>query len=505
MNKLITYAVILLGLNVSAQKLEPTENKVLYNLYLKCNEGGVFANQEVVFINQSDKSVIKCISDVGGVVHVLLDIGNVFEYRVKNFSESRIVSMPNEPYMFVNNTLRYSRNDVQFVEKFKMNSVQIKDVETAAQSLADTIYFNNTKANTLKLDQNFSSLTITLKDLNHNPLIGEMIIVSARKYKKYFKGPTDYSGNIVFLLPKGDIYDVSFKHDPNYDVQEINYTLGTMKSAIQIDYLGSKEIERRIMEKEKQLKEETIRHEKELKEFEEYRKREKLSALDARKKEIKEYESGKRSFKDDVILKVFERNKHWKDKLIVCDLTGSMSPYAAQLEIWYKLNFLKEQNLQFVFFNDGDNKSDHEKRIGSTGGIYYLKSKGLDELIHLMATVQTAGSGGDCPENNMEALITGTEKASHYKEIIMIADNHAPIKDIQLLEKFNIPVRIILCGVDDEIEPDYLKLAWKTKGSVHTIEEDILSIGKLLDGQEIKIKGQTYRLMKNKFILIQKT
>ena len=122
-----------------------------------------------------------------------------------------------------------------------------------------------------------------------------------------------------------------------------------------------------------------------------------------------------------------------------------------------------------------------------------------------MATVQAGGSGGDCAENNMEALIKGTEQASSYKEIIMIADNHAPIKDIALLENFKIPVRIILCGVDNEIEPDYLKLAWKTKGSVHTIEEDILSIGKLLDGQEIKINGQTYRLMKNKFIPIEKT
>jgi hypothetical protein len=500
----ITLILILLGLSIAAQKLEPTESKVLYNLYLKCNEGGVFANQEVIFINQSDKSTITCLSDAGGVVRVLLDIGNVFEYRVKNFSESRIVTMPNEPYMFVNNTLRYSRNDIQFVEKFKMNPEQIKNVENAVKLLPDTTYFNSTKANSLKLDQNFSSMTITLKDLKRNPLVGEMITVSGRKNKKNFKGPTDLAGTIIFLLPKGDTYDISFKHDPNYDIQEINYTLGTMKSTMQIDYLGSREIERRLVLKEKQLKEEMIRLEKERKDFEEYMKREKISLLDARKKEIKEYETGKRSFSDDVILKVFERNKHWKDKLIVCDLTGSMSPYGAQLEIWYKLNLAKEQNLQFVFFNDGDQKNDNDKKIGATGGIYYEKAKGIDALITLMTRVQANGSGGDCPENNMEALIKGNETASAYKELIMIADNHAPIKDIALLEKVKTPVRVILCGVDDEIEPDYLRLAWKTKGSIHTIEEDVLSIGKLLDGQEIKIKGQIYRLMKNKFILIEK-
>ncbi|MES2514667.1 MAG: hypothetical protein V4580_11010 [Bacteroidota bacterium] len=499
-----TLILMLLSSSIVAQKLEPTESKVLYNLYLKCNEGGVFANQEVIFTNQSDKSSITCISDAGGVVRVLLDVGNMFEYRVKNFSESRIVTMPNEPYMFVNNTLRYSRNDIQFVEKFKMNSEQIKTVELAVKSLPDTTYFNSIKTNSLKLDQNFSSMNITLKDLKRNPLVGEMITVSGRKYKKHFKGPTDLTGSIIFLLPKGDIYDISFKHDPNYDIQEINYTLGAMKSTMQIDYLGSREIERRLVLKEKQLKEEMIRLEKERKDFEEYMKREKISILDARKKEIKEYETGKRSFSDDVILKVFERNKHWKDKLIVCDLTGSMSPYGAQLEIWYKLNLTKEQNLQFVFFNDGDRKQDHDKKIGSTGGIYYSKAKGVDELITLMTRVQAGGDGGDCPENNMEALIKGSETAAPYKELIMIADNHAPVKDIILLETFKIPVKIILCGVGDEIEADYLRLAWKTKGSVHTMEEDILSIGKLLDGQEIKINGQTYRLMKNKFIRMEK-
>ena len=489
---------------IIAQKLEPTETKVLYNLFLKCTEGGVFQNQEVTFKNLNDGSILKTVSDGAGAVHILLDIGTVYEYKVKNYSETKTVTMPNEPYMYINNTLRYSRNDLQFVEKFKMNESQIKAVETAVTALPDTSYFNTTKNNGLKLDQNFSSLTVTLKDINKQPLKDEVIFISARKYKKHFKGATDNSGSIIFFLPKGDTYDLHFKHDRNYDVQEINYTLGTMKSTIQIDYLGSKEIERRMAEKEKQLKEEAIRLEKERKEFEAYMKREKLSALEARKKEMKEYETGKRKFTDDVILKVFERNKHWKDKLIVCDLTGSMSPYAAQLEIWYKLNFVKEQNAQFVFFNDGDNKPDHLKKIGSIGGIYYLKTKGIDNLIDLMTTVQIAGCGGDCPENNIEALLTANEKASPYKELIMIADNHAPIKDIALLEKLNIPVKIILCGVNSTIEEDYLKLAWKTKGSVHTIEEDILSIGKMLDGQEIKINGRTYRLMKNKFIEIQK-
>jgi hypothetical protein len=504
MKKITTLFIILCQLSTQAQKLEPTQSTALYSLFLKCIEGGVFPNQEVVFTNMSDKSTIKSLSDAGGCVRVLLPINSVYEFKIKNYSETRTVTIPDAPYATMNNTLQYSKNDVAFVEKYKMNAEQLKALDAIVKALPDTCYFNTTKPNTLKSDQNFASLTFRLKDINNGPLTGETVLLTSRTSKKNFKGPTDATGAITFFIPKGDTYDLSFRHDKNYDVQEINSTLGTMRSTVQINYMGTKEIERRMAEKEKQLKEEAIRLEKEKKEFAAYMKRERLSALDARKKEMKEYESGTRHFKDDVILKVFERNKHWKDKLVVCDLTGSMSPYAAQLEIWYKLNYMKEQNLQFVFFNDGDDNLSVEQKAGRKGGIYYSPSKGIDELANLMAMVQTAGSGGDCPENNMEALIRGTEQASAYKEIVMIADNHAPIKDLALLTGFNIPVRIILCGVDDEIEPDYLFLAWKTKGTVHTMEEDILSIGKLMDGQEIKINGKAYRLMKNKFVPIYK-
>ena len=65
-----------------------------------------------------------------------------------------------------------------------------------------------------------------------------------------------------------------------------------------------------------------------------------------------------------IVYKVLNRNK-WSEKLIVCDLTGSMMPYASQLSLWYQLNVAKEKNLQFVFFNDGDSKLHSQKKIGA--------------------------------------------------------------------------------------------------------------------------------------------
>jgi hypothetical protein len=36
---------------------------------------------------------------------------------------------------------------------------------------------------------------------------------------------------------------------------------------------------------------------------------------------------------------------------------------------------------------------------------------------------------------------------------------------------------------------DNLKIAWKTKCSVHTIEEDVISLAKISEGKEITIKA----------------
>ena len=57
---------------------------------------------------------------------------------------------------------------------------------------------------------------------------------------------------------------------------------------------------------------------------------------------------------DSTIFKIVERNKEWKDMLVVSDLTGSMSPYVGQLLLWLKLTFDDEKVKYLTFFNDGD-------------------------------------------------------------------------------------------------------------------------------------------------------
>ena len=111
----------------------------------------------------------------------------------------------------------------------------------------------------------------------------------------------------------------------------------------------------------------------------------------------------------------------------------------------------------------------------------------MDSLNNFISRVAAAGYGGDVAENNMEALIKGLKMAGPYKELVMIVDNRSPVKDMDFCKEFDAPVHIITCGVDMEIMADYLLIAWKTGGSIHTIEQDIIKIATMLNGQSIRI------------------
>lgn len=207
---------------------------------------------------------------------------------------------------------------------------------------------------------------------------------------------------------------------------------------------------------------------------------------------------------DSTVLNTFQRNQQWKKMLVVTDLTGSMSPYTAQLLLWYKLAQNTGRVQYLVFFNDGDHKSDKEKVLGNTGGIYGQSAGSFDEIAALANKVTSKGSGGDDPENNVEALLFGIEQCGDCEEVIMIADNWATPRDLILLKKINKPVRVILCGTEEGINPNYLNIARQTQGSVHTIEEDIYNLLEMNEGQELKIGKDVFVVRNGKFELFKR-
>lgn len=203
---------------------------------------------------------------------------------------------------------------------------------------------------------------------------------------------------------------------------------------------------------------------------------------------------------DTVVVGAMERNwSNWKqEKLVfVQDMTGSMTSYLSQIVLWREQYAAKGVE-DFVFFNDGDRKPDSQKEIGKTGGIYYVNSRKINEIQEMAYRCSDAGYGGDTPENNVEALLQAQDKCGDCTQIVMIADNYAPVRDIKLAGKVKKPVHIIVCGGNGEVvHSHYLTIAALTGGSVHTSVLD-LDLKNALKSDEPLVVGERKYVFKNR-------
>ncbi len=211
----------------------------------------------------------------------------------------------------------------------------------------------------------------------------------------------------------------------------------------------------------------------------------------------------KSRLEDSTIIKVLERHSEWDNMLIVCDITQSMSPFIAEILLWYNLNFEQKKNQTFVFFNDGDKQADSKKRIGQTGGIYYCNKQNIDSILNTAVQTMEKGTGGDGPENDVEALLFAMNKFPEKQNVVLIADNLSTMRDYSLIKQINKPVKIILCGLTDRINAEYLDMAYQTGGEVYTIESDIVGLIKYKEGEIVKIGQQNYKIINGRFILTE--
>ena len=85
--------------------------------------------------------------------------------------------------------------------------------------------------------------------------------------------------------------------------------------------------------------------------------------------------------RDSSILNIMDRNRQWKNVLVIMDWTGSMYDYGAQVVLWHKLNMETSGIKHLILFNDGDKKATWQKQIGRTGGIYHARCNDLVEVV----------------------------------------------------------------------------------------------------------------------------
>jgi TonB family protein len=202
------------------------------------------------------------------------------------------------------------------------------------------------------------------------------------------------------------------------------------------------------------------------------------------------------AIQDSIVLKVLERNKDWKNMLVLVDLTGSMYQYTGQILLWQKKQILENtaRVRLFTFFNDGDGMDDKKKIAGRVGGVYHVAGNSYNKVKKMALEVMHNGNGGDRPENNIEALLNGINKCPDCDKIVMVADNHATPRDLELLSRSTKPVHLILCGTDGGFNLDYLRIARNYNWSIHTIEKDLEDMGEMPSGKRFNLGKFRYEI-----------
>lgn len=383
----------------------------------------------------------------------------------------------------------------------------------------------------------FIHFTFTYKSPQGNALKGEEVIVHSVATGTQYKDSTDAKGQVKMFLPFESQFKVSVKyHDvvTMLNPQDVGKEYKMMTATF--TWMGAKEKERRehVMDSLARVRNmeitylldslvkagkiETIVKEDiyipidyDSVEWVETMLQQKAEGY---KKMLASNPLYLEEQKKAVLAPLHRLRKKFGSKIIVTDITGSMYPYMEQVLLWHALNFMGEEGTKYLFFNDGDSHPDGP--IGSSGGFYFCQGKIKDfkTIINTMRKGTRAGGGGAGPENDIEALLEATKKKSQADEVILVADNFSTVRDISLMKKLKVPVRVILCGIEESfvspctgttysnsINEEYIDLARFTGGSIHTVTEDIYDLAKIKEGESITIQGKKYDFVGGRFLL----
>lgn len=199
-----------------------------------------------------------------------------------------------------------------------------------------------------------------------------------------------------------------------------------------------------------------------------------------------------------------DRNiEKWKNIVIVCDITTSMFPYTTQVFDWMMENTDNKTIKGIVFFTDCDSLG-HQTKGKLPGKMFSVRKK--DELVlwdTMFAAINNTENNKDKPENNIEALLYAQKQFPDADEFVMIADNSSEVKDMRSLDKIKKKVHVILCGETYQknyaFQSDFVEIAKRTKGSIHTVEDDIENVSKVKEMSVVRVGNVYFRFHKGKF------
>ncbi len=465
LQRLISAAALLFVVaSVQAQNCTST-----VTMNLKSTQGGYHSGQTVTLTSFSDSKKYTVKSDTQGNAIFELPCDQQFDVNISNYPYEGRLKTSSQANSKATKNYQYPPNLVENQKKFAMDENEKKAVNAAIAKLPDTTRIRRSNMQEPKDLQNYAVYDILLKDLKRGPLVGEKVTFSGTDRDKSFQGKTDSKGRLHLYLPKGDVYKLNFQYHKNYKVQEVKFMKGKTTARLEIQYMGTEEYLRRKEAEKKRAEEE---------------KKRVAAALLRNDNEF---------IADKIVETVMNRN-NWEDKLIICDVSSEMMPYAKKLAVWYGKNEATEQSTQFAFYYNGMIRDG-----GNSTGVYHQTSQGYDSLMALIKRVHDYRLGRNA-DYDIEALIKSEGVQNDYKDVLLIVDKDRTLADYEYFMQLEIPVHIVLCVDPRRVNPQHLEVAWKTKGSFHTMREDITDIGKYVEGDTVTVEGVKYQIMGGKFV-----
>lgn len=497
----ILFSLLLSSTILSAQ-LTKADTFAFVNLKLYQPDGSAYANSKVVLKGKKPGHEVTVITNPKGLVKAKVPISDTYSIHCGEQQCFRTVDVGDFPYV--------TKNFQGYTQRF--------------------LYFK-----------------FLCQKLDGSPLVGEKVQVVSNTTGKVYIDSSNTKGLAEFYLPYEYDFSVSLDYYPNITIltpKENNKEYKIMSSGL--SWIGSREKERLAILADSLAKEREIQMIAEAK----ARKERLLAMYDSlanldniddiiavditipimkdtewvgkciRKKTAaydKQLEKDPKFFEKmnkQILAPLYRFRDQWKNAVIVTDMTGSMSPYREQVLIWHALTMTKKHNNKYVFFSDeNDNGNGQKAGIGKAGGLYTFQGKMSDfeSVLKIMQkSINHDGANLSTPENDLEAALAGQRILSKTDQLVLIVDNFSPVRDIELLTKLKVPVHIVVCGTArcsqwKIINEQYLNIAYQTGGSVHSIEKDLLDLGKQQEGSSLYFAGAEYVVQNGQIILKRKT
>lgn len=440
-----------------------------------------------------------------------------------------------EAFFLLPNNLEYTTNVDQEVDYRKFSipkkakhtqsltvvymSTRIKEVEKN-----DTIYQYLTRGQMPTRTRVL--VTIRIADLDNHPLYKEELYFVSRKTQKVYLALTNSRGSAQLMLPKGDTYCVQTYGFQDITCKTYEDSPHSRTSSFVLHTISTEEFKQREKERARLLaRRDSMRHEQRL------RDSTRLAEMEGynfylqhfyAKRDFDKIRTNveKVAFKDqeaiaknpayyaanqqEIKAMLYRNKEQWAAKRIIANIDCSMYQYLDELMVWNYSDEQEQNNNTYWLFNGFQNDSKPSGSGNDRRGIFHVPNNDIEGFCKTVDKIVNFSCGGSRLENVVEALILGAKDKSPAEELLFIADNYSDVSDLNKLKDLHVPVRVLLTASEYGINEHYLEIAYRTGGSIHTINEDIPSqhLQTLKDGQQLPIGKYVYQFFKGRFMKV---